>query len=173
MSVAWPASPVAKLSKKKGFPMYNGSELARFTSLAGPPVYRWASAWFLEMGRFVVSEGMADDLSDFFNLSPDEHAMAAADRLMALPAGDERGILNTYLGPPLHRFTDDQIWFTAVESEHEDNVWVADQCMEIHSCGKTSARPDAATRYRPAAGDGSFQSCPAASWDAVRRPESR
>lgn len=126
------AGPIAKLTKKRGFQLWTGGQYGRFTSLAEHAVYGWAFDWSDELGRAAVNDGQADDMKHLFRKDPEALRILAADRIMALPGGPEREMLQTYLGPPIHRFSDDEIWFTNVESDHGANVAIADHCMKIH-----------------------------------------
>lgn len=125
---------MARLAKKEGFQLWSVGQFLEFTSLAEHPVYAWAARWARELGHEVVGRGLANDMRAGFGRDPDALALLAADRLLALPGGpDARGMLSAYLQPPIHRFSDDRTWFTGVEPRNDDNVAIAQVCMEIHT----------------------------------------
>jgi hypothetical protein len=135
MTLYWKlGGQISKLAKKEGFPLWTVGQFLDRTSLGDHPVYVWAAGWARELGRDVVKQGMADDMRSGFRGDPDDFALLAADRLLALAGGqDTRGLLNTYLGPPVHRFSDDRIWYTGVEPNQEENDRIKDTCIAIHT----------------------------------------
>jgi len=147
---------MSKAVTKAGYKMYTGGEFLRYStqrihtiqagsksitvmnmptydSLAGHPVYAWASRWQEEFGRAAMREGRGDDLRNLFR-NPDDSATLVADRLLALPGGPEgRALLIEYLQPPIHRFSDDRTWFTGVDPNNDNNLAIAQECMAIHN----------------------------------------
>lgn len=135
MRLYWQLSlPVYKFAKKRQAPLWTAGQYMQYTSLSNHPVYAWAAGWTKRLGNGLVSAGQADDLKALFAKDDVSGvALLAADRVLALPGGPEnRRYLVEYLLPPLHRFSDDRTWFTNNETEHDDNVALADQCMAIH-----------------------------------------
>jgi hypothetical protein len=125
---------IAKLAKKEGFVLWTVGQFFEFTPLSTHPVYAWAARWARKLGQHVVDSGMAIDMRAGFRRDPDSLALLAADRLLALPGGGSaRELLYTYLGPPIHRFSDDRTWLTRVGPNDADNAAVAQACMQIHT----------------------------------------
>jgi hypothetical protein len=127
------AGDIARLAKKEGSVLWSGCQFLESTSLARHPVYAWAARWARVVGREAVKQGLANDMRAGFEKDPDSLALLAVDRLLALPGGSARDLLCTYLLPPVYRFSDDGTWTTGIEPSHDDNMAIAEACMEIHN----------------------------------------
>ncbi|MGR0220088.1 hypothetical protein [Agromyces sp. ZXT2-6] len=120
------------VAKGSGTEVRLGSEALAYTALADHPVYRWAIDWVSRLGHAAMTEGLGRDVRRRYR-GDEVCALIVADRMLALPGGDHRSWLHAYLTPPVHRFNDGLTWYTNVEPVHDDNVRIADQCIEIHT----------------------------------------